>query len=464
MTGRLGQIGHRLGRRSVSAVAVVAAGSLLAAVALATSGVDVAKADTVLRNVRAATVQEPGGASRPGVDGMVVPLGATVTTAPGGSVSLVTAGRVVLLGSDTAVSVYDGSREQLRKGLVMVDARRAGDLRLEAGAATVSAERGSIARIERGALLRTATFRGDVSVRAAGRRATVDVDALKQVQVPYGAVPGRVTALALTHDTWEQRYASGLVASDDDLNKIAKSLDSNGATRAVVAAAVPASYRPSAPLAGESASEQTLGYLVSRAARNGGEKTFGQVRGYREEGGSWGVVAALVGADVARVSSALDALLAPAEDVLAVGAGPANGPVDVGGVLGTAPRPTTGPRPRPTGAPTPTGNPSASPSSSPNPVNDVVTVVSSLLPTPPPTLVPLPSVSPLRLPLVSSPAPLPVPQLQVGGVTLDVDDAATAAATTVAGTTSGLSSTVTGTTSGLTSTVTGVTRGLTGGL
>src|SRR3954465_4567497 len=120
MTGGVGQIGHSLGRRTYSSVAVLAAGSLLAAVGLSACGVDTAKAATVVRDARAATLQLADGSTKPASDGATVPKGAVVSTAPGGSVSLVTAGRVVLLGSDTAVAVRDGRREELRKGLVMI--------------------------------------------------------------------------------------------------------------------------------------------------------------------------------------------------------------------------------------------------------------------------------------------------------------------------------------------------------
>ena len=408
MTGGPGQIGHALGRRSVSSVAVLAAGSLLAAVGLAACGTDVAKADTVLRDPRGASVRLADGTTKPADEGMTVPKGATVETAPGGAASLVTAGRVVLLGADTAVTVVDGRRATLRKGLVMVDARKAGDLDLDAGAATVSPDRGAVTRVERDALLRVASFRRDADVRASGRRATVAVTALHQVQVPYGGVPGRVTALGLTRDAWERRFALDLVTSDIDLSDLAGGLARNPASRAAVVRA--ASFAPTA------GSEQALGFLLARAAKGGGSEARRRatVAALRAEGGSWGVVAALVRADVPGVSAALDSLLAPTEPLLAGGS--SDGSVDVGDVLGTdapgaapssgsgsgaSPRPTTGPRP--------TRAPSPGPSASPDPVEDVVTTVQSLLPTPP-------ALVPTRPPAT----PSPILQLEVGGVTLGI--------------------------------------------
>ena len=411
MGGMTGRAGHP-GRQGVAAAATFAALSLLAAVGLSACGTDVANADTVLQDPRAATVRLDDGTTRSASAGMKVPHGATVTTAAGGSAALVTAGRVVLLGSDTVVAVVDGRREQLRKGLVMIDARRAGDLALDAGAATVNADRGALTRVERDVLLRVATFRKGVSVRAASRRATVDVPALHQVQVPYGGLPGRVTALGLTRDAWERRYALDLVTSDVDLSNLAAGLDADPESGSAVARAVPASYVSSAPLAaGEPRSEGALGFLVARAAGGSDGEQFATVRRLRAEGGSWGVVAAIVGAKVGAVSAALDALLAPDEEVLV--AAPGQGTIDVGGLLGGSSGTGSGSAdpgtasPRPTRGPSASPKPSPGPSSSPDPVDEVVKTVTSLLPTPPPSTAPAPSSSPLI-------------QVEVGGVTVGI--------------------------------------------
>ncbi|MCA1710994.1 MAG: hypothetical protein LC789_04840 [Actinobacteria bacterium] len=413
-TGTAGQVGR--------STAVLAAGSLLAALGLSACGSDVAKAATVLRDARATTLTLTDGSTRAAGNGTTVPKGATVTTAPGGSASLVTAGRVVLLGSDTAVSVFDGRRERLRKGLVMVDARKAGDLDLDAGAATVRSARGTLARVERGPLLRIASFRKGATVRATGRRAQVPVPALMQVQVPYGGAPGQVTALGLTRDRWEKRYALALVNSDVALTQLADGLDRDAVSSSAVVRA--ASFRPAAAdeRAGQPASERSLGLLLAEAGRGGSAASrYDRIRTYRADGGSWGVVAALVRADVADVSAGLDTVLAPTDQVLA--AEPSDGTVDVGGVLGIDPgtgTPDAGPAPSsgPGSSPGPTRSPSPrpSPSGSPDPVQQVVTTVQSLLPTPLP--LPLPSVSAVPVaPLVS---PSPLLQLDVGGGTLGI--------------------------------------------
>src|SRR4051812_3799210 len=400
MTGRAGHNGRWLRRRTSeipSGVAVLAAGSMLSALALSACGPDVAAAKTVVRSARLATIELSGGGSRQAVDGMTVPKGATVRTALGGSASLVAAKRTVLLGSETAVKVVDGEREQLRQGLVFIDARRSPGLSLAAGAATVKTPRGALARVERGVLLRAASFHGTLSVQATGRRGSTPVRGLHQVQVPDGGRPGRETPLALTRDRWERRYALDLVTADTDLGALAEGLDRDAASSSAVLAVLPASY---ADAAGTSPSESALAYVVAKA---GGKKPDA-VRALRADGGSWGVVAALVGADVSEVSAALDAILNPAGNpVVAIGP---NGP-------GTS---NTSPGSRGQTSPSSGGRPSAkpsarpSPSASPDAVQDVVTTVEHLLPTPPP--------SPITVPI--GPSPSPLIKVGVGGVAVTV--------------------------------------------
>lgn len=397
MTGRAGQIGRQPGRRVTavpSGVAILAAGSLLAALGLSACGPDAAHADTVLRAARAATVELADGGSRPASVGMIVPKGATVRTADGGSASLVAAGRTVLLGSASAVTVVDGQREQLRQGLVMIDARNAPGLALDAGAATVQAPRGALARVERGAVLRAASYRQSVTVRASGRRAEATVDRLHQVQVPDGGVPGRVTPLALTpHDTWERSYVLDLVTANDDLDALAEGLDRNPASGAAVLQAVPASYADVVtPATGEPRSETALAFVLARATHSGGPAAYGKVRGLREDGGSWGVVAALVQADVAAVSAALDALLTATEGPAALAAGNGASTVPPSVLLGNggsspAPSASSASAPQSSRAPAGTASPRPSPRPSPSsdPVRDLVTTVTGLLPTAVPT-------------------------------------------------------------------------------
>jgi hypothetical protein len=341
------------------------------------------------------------GGSGAATDGMTVPNGATVRTDPGGSAALVAAGRTVLLGSDTAVTVVDGEREQLRQGLVMVDARRSPGLSLAAGAATVQTPRGGLARVERGVLLRAASFGEKLTVRATGRKASAAVRRLYQVQVPDGGVPGRVTAMALTRDAWERRYVLDLVTADADLTGLAEGLDRNPGTSSAVLQVSSAGF---ATGSGQPASETALALVVAKA----GGADPQDVRDWRADGGSWGVVAALAGADVADVSAALDRILNPGGGpVVALGPpGPRATPPGSGPGGG----PSSGGSPSPGGQPSggPTRRPSPSPSS--DPVQDVVTTVTGLLPTPSPT--------PVTVPV--GPSPSPLISVHVGGVGVTV--------------------------------------------
>ena len=384
------------------------AATLVAGLALVARGPDPARAATFLTDPRAVTLTLVDGTATNPTGRTRVPSGATVSTAPGGSVGLSTADRTLLLGSDTAVTVLDGTRERLVRGLVMVDARRAGDLALDAGAATVRTPRGSLVRVERSLLLRVASFRGTPTVQPTGRKTRADVTALHQVQVPYGGLPGRVTALALTRDGWERRFAQDLVTVDVDLNRLAAGLDGDASSRAAVA--VPASFVAALPVpAGFTASEQALSYVVAQASRAPGLGAYARVRALRDEGGSWGVVAALVGADAAAVSAALDRQVGPGQPTLALGQPQ---PAAPGAVAPPAPtsRPLPGipgvPTPTPApGTPTPTPDP-LSPVTGPlkpvtDPIRGIIGAVVSALPTPVQTLVPQPLSSTVaRLPVV----------------------------------------------------------------
>jgi hypothetical protein len=266
----------------------------------------------------------------------------------------------------------------------------------------VRTPRGGLARVERGLLLRAASFRETLTVQATGRRGSTKVDALYQVQVPDGGRPGRKTPLALTRDRWEERYALDLVTADDNLSTLADGLDRDTVTGASVLSALPASYTGSVD-SGQSPGETALAYVLAKVSG----KEPGAVRGWRADGGSWGVIAALADADVGAVNDALEALLNPSGNpVIAIGpTGPeGSGGGTTGGTTGAAPspstagRPTVGPSPRP------------SPSSSPDPVQDVVTTVTHLLPTPTPT--------PISVPI--GPSPSPLIKVGVGGTTITV--------------------------------------------
>lgn len=430
--------GGRASTGWVTGVAGLLACVLLAAVGVAALRSDTASADTVLERGADAVLELDDGTRRAAVEGERVPRGATVRAGRTGA-QLVTRGRDVYLGGDTAVTVLDGAHQVLRAGFVLVDAADAPGVELAAPAATVTAADDSLVRVDGGALLRVGVLRGDAAdVRAAGRRATTEVDTYYQVQVPTGGLPGVPTPFVLTPgDAYERQLAGDLVSADAELTALASRLDSDGPVGQVVLSSLRAEVGPEPTLpAGAPESERALGYLIAAATPGSAPlaERYDQVRRLRTDGGSWGIVAAIVSAPVERVGAALSALLEPGSvpvltsgplggsllDLLRPVSGPAGGPGTAGrqgdadrdpGDGGDPPRPTASPTPGPPAGPT-------------EPVTDLVqevvdTVLDLVSPSPsappaPPAPAPLPP-APAPLPVAtptSSPAPaLPLPPL-----------------------------------------------------
>jgi hypothetical protein len=421
-----------LGRHGVPAVAVTLALVLLSAVGVAALRPGTASASTVLHRGSAVVVQLPDGSTRPLAEGDEVPRDAVVRAGRDGAV-LRTRDRDTWLGGDTAVAVLDGARQALRTGFVMVDARRGPGLRLDTPAGEVTTPGGAVSRVERGTLLRVGSYDGDdpVRVRAQDRRATTDVPRAHQVQVPDGGLPGDPTPLALTRgDDYERALAPSLVMADEALHDLARRLDAGGEPGTVVARAVSTGVPSARSLAaGAPASERSLAYLLASAAEGGPlPERYQHVRELRSAGGSWGVVAELVRAEVDQVAALLDFLLADsapavaaAEDVdlvdllglapaVVVATGPgaeAPGPADVPPApTGSAPAPTTDDGPAP-----------AEPAPAPVPVPDepVTAVVGPVVDTVVDTVLDLLGASPgpagdVAVPaLPGQPAPAPSP-------------------------------------------------------
>lgn len=318
---------------AVPVVATLLAVVLLAAVATAGLRGSTASAPTVL--LRGALVAASAQAAPQAVRaGDPVPRGAVLTAGSGGAV-LRTRDRDTWLSAGAVARVLDGARQELQSGSAVVDARRGPGLVLSTGAAAVTATDGSLARVESGPLVRVGSYRGDVRVQPVGRRATARVDRDHQLQVPAGSLPGPVTPLVLTPgDAAERALVPELVAADEALAGFSSRLATG-----TWADAVQASFRTDVaaapdPAAGAPAGDRALAYLVARATGGPLAARYAQVGGLRADGGSWGVIADLVGARVAQVSAQLDQLLA-APAALAAG----TGTVDLGRVLGLLPTP-----------------------------------------------------------------------------------------------------------------------------
>lgn len=423
----------RAGSGWVAGIAGLLAVVLLAAVGVAALRSDTASADTVLARGSDARVVLADGSAAAVEVGDRIPTGATVTAGRTGA-ELETRDRVVHLGGGTEVTVRDGVRQVLRRGFVLVDASDdAPGVELETTAATVTTADDSLVRVDGGLLVRVGVLRGDAAaVRPTARRTSTELPTYYQVQVAPGALPGASTPFVLTPgDAYERLLASDLVSADEDLTALASRLDTDGSAGRVVMTALRSDV-PAGPAlaAGAPGSEGTLGYLIATAAPGTDPlvERYAKVRGLRELGGSWGVVAAIVRAEVGRVGAALGALLDP--DTVPVLAG---GTLDLSAVLdpssstpgdepaapadpsepGAQPRPTQGSgggnAPQPTASPTPAPGPA-------DPVVDVVeevvdTVLDLVSPSPSSTPllpVPLPPV-PAQLPAAPSPVPTLAP-------------------------------------------------------
>lgn len=358
---------------------------------------DPAAADTRITSVTQGVVALPDGSEHDARIGDLLPPGARLRTGSGGGARLSTAHRDVYVGALSTVRVVDGVHEALERGQVMVDSRRGPQLDLATSAGKVAVAGRSLARVERAAVLRLGVFQGSAALTATGRQAVTTVPALYQVLAQYGARPGRPTALALTKDRWETELAGALVGNDTILNDLQDGL--RGAQGDLVLDAAPVALRGASACDPERG-EHALSVAVAEQARRGSSAggRLNAVCGARSEGGSWGVVAAIMRADVTAVSGALQAALGKPEAPTQL-AGP---PVDLSNILAPTPVTGSGPTVVPTTAPPgPTPTPTRTmptTSASPDPVNQVVTIVTGLLPKPSaPPVVPVPTVTPSPL-------------------------------------------------------------------
>lgn len=418
----MGQTVHP-GRRS-SGIALLAVACVTAAPLVSGCSSSVAAASTTLRGVLSATVVHTDGSSVPARDGLVLKPGDVVRTGSGGRAELVTRDRVVYEGSQAAVQVTNGDHQVLRLGAVVADAQHGPEMHIQVASLDVSVPAGSAIRAERSVTARIAALAGTTQVQSsAGRRLTID--ALHQAIVGGDALPDSTTPLRLTDDDGEAHAVPQLVRDDETLDGLARGIDSTGpATARVVAASWsgPLSAPP-----GVGRSERLLPAVIAATGPGAGaHERYARAVDYRKAGGSWGVIAHLLGVSAHNVVATLAAFeqtqppgrIGSVAAVLA-SAGPAT---TVGGVGDTGGRGTRGSS---TGSSNgnSNGSGSGSPSPSPSPsssgavasvvgtVNDTVGQVLSILPTPTPT----PTTTGTNLPL---PLPLPtvtsLPRLPIG--------------------------------------------------
>ncbi|HEX8001559.1 MAG TPA: hypothetical protein VF519_02575 [Mycobacteriales bacterium] len=355
----------------VRKVAPVLGAAALVAAASLTACSDVRDETVTLSGVRDAVVVS-GGTERTASDGAELRKGDRVRTGTGGTATLVVRDRRVLLAGSTEVAVPDGATVELARGGLLVDHRRGPGVTVRAGDTTVDQIGDGALRVERRFSVLVAAFSADSRVRTTtGQRLTLDP--LHQVAVAGRALPRAAVPLQLRHDDWERTVIGPVVADDTRLNALAASLDGPGAP------VVPASLRPAA---GARTSDTVLSEAIGRAAR----KSAAEARTLRSQGGSWGVVAALLGTSAVDVGTTLAAVL---RGELAPAPSSSSSPTS-GVVAGGSPRPVTSSRPQPGPTPTPTrtgGGQTPKPSTSPTPSpsassTSLEDVIGQIIPTP----------------------------------------------------------------------------------
>ena len=417
----MGQIAHPGRARGVRR-ACLALGLLVTAVGLTGCGESVASATTTLSGLlpgRTVTVVHADGSEISGVDGLRLRRGDVVRTGEGARAVLDTRSRHVYEGPDAAVQIVDGAAQTLRQGDVVVDAVHGPGLKLSVAALTVDTSAGSAVRAERAVTLRVGTLVGSAEVISdTGRQ--LRLDALRQVVVGGDALPGSPSPLRLTDDYGEAHAAPDLVADDEALVSLASGIDATGAGTVKIVTtnwSGPLEHPP----AGLDRSEQLLPVVIAAAGHPRDAATrYQDAIDWRQQGGSWGVVAHLLDTNSDAVLAALDRLdkgiasgqvgTVPAALSFLTGGngGPAgNGTGGRGGGGGGGGGGGTTPSARPTPSPTDSGLPGT--------VADTINKVLKLLPssTPSPALsVPLPTPSLPALPVGGpgvTPSPTPAP-------------------------------------------------------
>jgi hypothetical protein len=364
--------------RAAALAAVTAIGALTL-----TGCTSVEDQKVALTDVRDAYVTT-GGTERPATEGATLAKGARVRTAKGGHVTLTVRGRRVSLAGETSVTVADGAHVGLARGALLVDRRRGPGLTIGAGDTTVDNVGQGALRVERSFSVLVAALSANARVRTAtGPR--LGLAPLYQVTVAGRALPQAASPLQLRDDAWERSVVAGLVRDDVRINDLAQGLRGPGAP------VFPAVYRTDS---GGRPADLVLADAIGRAAARDEParvSAISQARRLRGDGGSWGVVAHLVGTTAIDVGTALSEVLSGVD---ATSPSPAPGttssprPVQAG----STPQPGVTATPPPSGGsrspgPTPTTKPPTSrPPTSPPPTSeqpDPVEQLFSALPTPP---------------------------------------------------------------------------------
>jgi hypothetical protein len=402
----MGQSAHP-GRARVALVIA----ALAASTSLTSCSSSLRSATTELTGVVSATVVHPDGSTVAGVPGLRLHSGDLVRTGPAGRAELVTRSRHVYLGSDASLQVLDGENQQLRHGALVVDAQHGSGLQLHVAGMDVSAPQGTALRAERSVTVRLGALAGTSRVVSSTGR-SLQLAPLRQVVVGGDALPDTSTPLRLTDDDGEAHAVPELVRDDEALNGLARGIDGTGAATATVVTAAwhgPLQRTPS----GVGRSERVLPVVIAKAGpASDANHRYRAAVDLRSQGGSWGVVAHLLGVGASRVVDQLALLertqkpgsIGNPQQVLAAIADAFGGNANGNGGGGRHGGSDNGGGGNNGGGSHPTPTPSPSGSQQPqSTVQQTVGQVLSLLPTPTPSPT---SILPTSL---TSQVPLPLP-------------------------------------------------------
>jgi hypothetical protein len=391
------------------ALAALAAAALVVATTVTGCSSSLASATTVLTGVVSATVVHTDGSTASAVPGLRLRAGDLVRTGPGGRAELVTRNRNVFLGSEASLQVIDGQNQQLRHGAVVVDAQHGSGLDLQVAGLAVTVPAGTALRAERSVTVRLGALAGTSRVVSETGR-SLQLSALQQAVIGGDALPDATTPLRLTDDDGEAHAVPTLVHDDEALNGLARGIDGTGATTATVVTAAwrgPLTHTP----AGVGRSERVLPVVIATAGPAAqATRRYRTAVALRRAGGSWGVVARLLGVDAARVVDQLAVLertqkpgsIGNARQILAAiarASGSSGGSSSSSNSSGGG---TGGSGSGSGGNPTPTPSPSGT-SQPLDTVDQTVGQVISLIPTPSPSPTGVISTD------LTSPLPLPSP-------------------------------------------------------
>jgi hypothetical protein len=299
------------------AYALIAAAALVVATTVTGCSSSLASATTVLTGVVSTTVVHSDGTTATGVSGLRLRPGDLVRTGPGGRAELVTRTRHVYLGSDASLQVIDGENQQLRHGALVVDAQHGSGLGLRVAGLDVTTPDGSALRAERSVTTRLGALAGSSHVVSSTGR-SLELPPLRQAVIGGDALPDTTTPLRLTDDDGEAHAVPELVHDDEALNGLARGIDGTGAATATVVTA--AWHRPlTRTPAGVGRSERVLPVVIATAGPSADvTRRYHSAVALRSAGGSWGVVAHLLGVGAARVVEEL-ALLEKTEKPGSIG-------------------------------------------------------------------------------------------------------------------------------------------------